>query len=378
MARTVTTGGAISGYCAIGSTRIAARPAITMKIESTAAKIGRSMKKREIMRASHFFSAGAAGFCGALSRRLAAGLARRLCRAALAVAAARGIADLHRPTCTGAPGPIFITPSTTTRSPGLQAGLSMIQPSPAQSPTSHRPRLGLALGVDDVDELALRAFEHRALRHHDRARPHRALQHDAHELAGAQHAAGIGEFGARLARAGLGVDPHVGEVERAARARRSLPSASLTLALKRPSAGSLSRPASTSRRSARCSRSGMPKITYIGSICVTVVSSTLGPDTSVPSETAARLATPRDRRFDPRVVEVELRFVHARLGALHFGFGDLLGGIASSSSFWLTAFASSTASAARRRASPARAAPRRRRDRLRRGRARPGTAPGRW
>src|SRR5512145_3251441 len=49
MARTVTTGGAISGYCAIGSARRAARPAITMKIESTAAKIGRSMKKREIM-----------------------------------------------------------------------------------------------------------------------------------------------------------------------------------------------------------------------------------------------------------------------------------------------------------------------------------------
>src|SRR5690349_18854147 len=40
-------GGAISGYWAIGSTRMAARPASAMKIESTAAKIGRSMKKRE-------------------------------------------------------------------------------------------------------------------------------------------------------------------------------------------------------------------------------------------------------------------------------------------------------------------------------------------
>ncbi len=44
---TLTTGGAISGYCAIGSTRIEASPASTMKIDSTAAKIGRSMKKRE-------------------------------------------------------------------------------------------------------------------------------------------------------------------------------------------------------------------------------------------------------------------------------------------------------------------------------------------
>src|SRR5438093_2229072 len=46
---TDTTGGAISGYCAIGSVRIAARPASTRNMEITAAKIGRSMKKRENM-----------------------------------------------------------------------------------------------------------------------------------------------------------------------------------------------------------------------------------------------------------------------------------------------------------------------------------------
>jgi len=34
-----------------------------------------------------------------------------------------------------------------------------------------RPGLGLALRVDDVDELAFGAFEHRALRHQDRGRP---------------------------------------------------------------------------------------------------------------------------------------------------------------------------------------------------------------
>src|SRR5437773_12362716 len=43
----VTTGGAISGYCAIGRLRIADRPASTRNTEITAAKIGRSMKKRE-------------------------------------------------------------------------------------------------------------------------------------------------------------------------------------------------------------------------------------------------------------------------------------------------------------------------------------------
>src|SRR5436309_3492761 len=46
-ATTLTTGGAISGYWAIGSVRIADRPAMTKKIDSTAAKMGRSMKKRE-------------------------------------------------------------------------------------------------------------------------------------------------------------------------------------------------------------------------------------------------------------------------------------------------------------------------------------------
>src|SRR6185437_16299779 len=49
VAVTVTTGGAISGYCAIGSERIAASPASTMNVARTIAKTGRSMKKRESM-----------------------------------------------------------------------------------------------------------------------------------------------------------------------------------------------------------------------------------------------------------------------------------------------------------------------------------------
>src|SRR5262245_39459751 len=42
------TGGAISGYCAIGRRANATAPRITNTIDSTAAKIGRSMKKWEI------------------------------------------------------------------------------------------------------------------------------------------------------------------------------------------------------------------------------------------------------------------------------------------------------------------------------------------
>src|SRR5690242_2071156 len=54
-ARTDTWGGAMSGYCAIGSTRMAASPASAMKSEMTTAKMGRSMKKRENMMRVWFF-----------------------------------------------------------------------------------------------------------------------------------------------------------------------------------------------------------------------------------------------------------------------------------------------------------------------------------
>src|ERR1051326_8640881 len=75
---TVTTGGAISGYCAIGSERIAARPASTMKIEITAANSGRSMKKRENMPDSFRLFGRAAGslcrlFRAASRRRIGGG-----------------------------------------------------------------------------------------------------------------------------------------------------------------------------------------------------------------------------------------------------------------------------------------------------------------
>src|SRR5213075_55079 len=76
-----------------------------------------------------------------------------------------------------------------------------------------RSRLRRALLVDDIDELALRAFEHGALRHGQRIRPRRALQDHAHEFAGLQAAVGVGQLGAYLARPGRRRDAHVGEVE---------------------------------------------------------------------------------------------------------------------------------------------------------------------
>src|SRR5512139_859755 len=105
---TVTTGGAISGYCATGSVRIAASPASTMKIEITAAKIGRSMKKRENMAAPYFFSPDGA------APDASPGLA-----AAGAAAPAPGAAPAGgAPSTIGAPGISRAIPSTITGSPG--------------------------------------------------------------------------------------------------------------------------------------------------------------------------------------------------------------------------------------------------------------------
>ena len=46
---TSTVGGVISGYWEMGRARTATSPAITITIETTVAKIGRSIKKRENM-----------------------------------------------------------------------------------------------------------------------------------------------------------------------------------------------------------------------------------------------------------------------------------------------------------------------------------------
>src|SRR3974377_2166976 len=67
---TVIVGGAISGYCATGSRVKATTPRITMTIDTTEAKIGRSMKKCEMRMAcaDRYFDdccIGAAGAPGA-------------------------------------------------------------------------------------------------------------------------------------------------------------------------------------------------------------------------------------------------------------------------------------------------------------------------
>ena len=158
-----------------------------MKIESTAAKIGRSMKKRENMATSS-------------PQRLSWLLGDLLFSRLLGHLHRRARADLHH-----AVDDHLLA--------GLQAGGD--DPVVARPVADlHRPRLGRALLVDHVDELALRAFQHRALRHGDRVRARRAVQHHAHELARAQQRRPwVRQLGARFLRAGGRGDAHVGEVE---------------------------------------------------------------------------------------------------------------------------------------------------------------------
>src|SRR5688572_10388225 len=122
----------------MGSTRIAARPASTMKSEMTTAKIGRSMKKRENM-----MLLGAVSWIGAIvgaDDQVAAQLLEHYFFGggppfASPFGGAPGGGAFGSPTCTGAPGKkIFARPSTITLSPGARPDV-MIQSLPVHSPT---------------------------------------------------------------------------------------------------------------------------------------------------------------------------------------------------------------------------------------------------
>ncbi len=76
---------------------------------------------------------------------------------------------------------------------------------------------------------------------------------------------------------------------------------------------------------ASCSASERPKFTYIGSICVTVVSSTSGPETRLPSLFSARLVTPAIGDSTRVYARFRRASVQARPRGLHVGGGDLLG-----------------------------------------------------
>jgi hypothetical protein len=80
LARMFTEGGAMSGYCSMGSVNMPPSPASMMTIAMTQAKMGRSTKMREIIGASAGRLTGARAAAGLAPTRRAGRRPRRACR----------------------------------------------------------------------------------------------------------------------------------------------------------------------------------------------------------------------------------------------------------------------------------------------------------
>src|SRR6185312_12056786 len=160
VAETVTCTGVIVGYCCTGRNSTASPPASMKMIATTAAKIGRSMKKRENMR-------GAAAYFGAARLRSRRRDVRRRVDLGAGREAQRAVDD-HRVAVLEAlvDEPVVAVPVADV----------------------DRPHRGLAVLAEQPHEVALGTLLDGALRHQDRVRPQRALQVHAHVLVGPQHA----------------------------------------------------------------------------------------------------------------------------------------------------------------------------------------------
>ena len=163
--------------------RIAASPAMTMKIDSTAAKIGRSIKKREnigdsfriLVFALYFF---ASAFFTSPLPALRPAFAFHSGRRAKHDRCATG----DREQLGGAVGDDDIARLQTRLDDPL---LLAVDFDPiAQRHWARQRDVGLAVltFTGNEDELALRPIHHRALRHDDRVRTHRAFDDHAHKL----------------------------------------------------------------------------------------------------------------------------------------------------------------------------------------------------
>ena len=168
MAVTSTVGGVTSGYCATGSVNTATPPASMMTIDSTEAKIGRSMKKCEITVGRP--PPGASG-SPAWSGRLRAGSPRRIARTS---SAARTPAQ---PPTTG-PQADAPTPIRASRKPAAdpEAAAEQAGADPPGRRGREQPRL--AEPLDDVEEH--RRQEDAEQRHAEHAAEHRRPQRAPH------------------------------------------------------------------------------------------------------------------------------------------------------------------------------------------------------
>ena len=190
---TLMIGGAISGYCATGSRENDTPPRITKTIETTAAKIGRSMKKCEmrISGAFHPLWLRSAGFgFGAGAWPAAARSAAR---------------DLP-------PGRARIRPLTMTRSVGARPSLMTRKPAVELAERDvflpHH-----AAVIDDQHVFARLLGADRGIGNQQRRIRWRAGHADAAEHAGREDAVGIGEHGAAADGARGAVDDVVDEID---------------------------------------------------------------------------------------------------------------------------------------------------------------------
>ena len=182
---TLMIGGAISGYCATGSRENDTPPRITNTIETTAAKIGRSMKKCE-MRIC--WPQPALASFGAFGRRRAFLLRRHL---------------LARPRAHQAVDDDAVV--------GGEPVLDHAQPAVDLAERDVFLPHHVAV-VDDEDEFAHLLGADRGVGNQQRRIGRRAGHADAAEHAGREHAVGVGEHGAAADRARGAVDDVVDEV----------------------------------------------------------------------------------------------------------------------------------------------------------------------
>ena len=176
----------MSGYCSIGEAVIDTTPASTIRIEITDDRIGRSMKKC----VNIYFSFAAPA------------------RLWPALAASPGSTIL-----TGAPATTRNAPSTTTRSPRLQAAHDDDVLLALVVADHHRAQLGVTVLLDDVDQVTVGALLHRELRHDDRVLPRAALHLGRHEHAGPQGLLRVRQRRAHQERPRVLAEGRVGEVD---------------------------------------------------------------------------------------------------------------------------------------------------------------------
>src|SRR4051812_1766308 len=189
------TGGAISGYCATGNREKATAPRITMTIETTEAKIGRSMKKCDIRMPPGPTNSRILGLRASRDRGSALLLRR----------------DLH---IWPDPHQAIDHDAVVRLDAILDDAQVVFDQWPERNVLLHRR----VVGIDHQNELADLLGADRGIRHQQRCVGRRARHADAAKHAGGQHAILIREHGATADRARRPVDHVVDEIHGAAMA----------------------------------------------------------------------------------------------------------------------------------------------------------------